>query len=336
MIIVQYLARRLAFVIPLVLGIVFITFMLVRIGGQDAVGMLAGPMAGKAEVEMIRRNLGLDKPLWEQFFIYAQNVLQGDMGKSWQSGRPVLSEILTRISASLELLLISIALGTLVGVPVGLRAAMKPNKAFDQISRIASLVSFSVPTYWMALMALFVFFLGLGWAPPPMGRLDLAVFPPATVTGSYFIDSLLAGDMQAAGSAAGHLVLPVLVFSLIIAAPTIKQTRAIALEVLGSDYIRLARLYGYGKGTIRRIALRNSFVPIITYIGAELATLLAAVALVELVFSWGGLGQWGLNAILFGDFAAVQGYVLVLALFASAVYLIVDLIVLIAEPRMRR
>ena len=127
-----------------------------------------------------------------------------------------------------------------------------------------------------------------------------------------------------------------LVFSLIIAAPTIKQTRAIALEVLGSDYIRLARLYGYSKKTIRRIALRNSFVPILTYVGAELATLLAAVALVELVFSWGGLGQWGLNAILFGDFAAVQGYVLVLALFASAVYLIVDLIVLIAEPRMRR
>jgi ABC-type dipeptide/oligopeptide/nickel transport system permease component len=335
-IILNYLARRLAFVIPLVLGIVFITFMLVRLGGQDAVGMLAGPMAGKAEVDLIRSQLGLDKPLWEQFFIYAGNVLEGDLGRSWQSGKPVLDEILIRISASLELLLLAIALGTIVGVPIGLRAAMKPNKLFDQISRIASLVTFSVPTYWMALMALFIFFLGLRWAPAPMGRLDLAVFPPSTVTGSYFIDSLLAGDLEAARSALSHLALPVIVFSLIVAAPTIKQTRAIALEVLGSDYIRLARLYGYSRATIRRITLRNSFVPILTYIGTELATLLAAVALVELVFSWGGLGQWGLNAILFGDFAAVQGYVLVLALFASTVYLFVDLIVLIAEPRMRR
>ncbi|MEQ8249366.1 MAG: ABC transporter permease [Alphaproteobacteria bacterium] len=333
MLIIEYLARRLAFVIPLVVGIVLITFLIVRLGGQDAVGLLAGPMADEAQVKLITAELGLDKPLFEQFAIYVTNVLQGDLGVSWQSGQPVLDEILIRVAASLELLLVSIVLGTLLGVPIGVRAALRPRGAFDQISRAVSLVSYSVPTYWMALMALAIFFLALGWAPAPMGRLDLAVFPPPFVTGSYLIDALLIGDFDAVGSALSHLVLPVSVFTTIVAAPIMKQTRAICLEVLSSDYIRLARLYGYGRNKVWRMTLRNATVPIVTYIGSELATLLAAVALVELVFSWGGLGQWGLNAILFGDFAAVQGYVLVLALFASTVYIIVDLIVLIAEPR---
>lgn len=329
----HFIFRRLVLTLPLLLGIVFITFMLVRIGGQDAVGMLASPMADEAEIALIRSELGLDKPLFVQFGIYLGNIVQGDLGESWQSNSPVLGEILLRIPASLELLLTAVALGTLVGVPIGLRAATRPNRAFDQISRFGSLVGFSIPTYWLALMSIFFFFFLLRWAPPPLGRISLAVFAPSDVTGSYFIDGVLSGNWPAARSALGHLVLPVLVFSMIVAAPIIKQTRAIALEVLGSDYIRFARASGFSRRTIRRMALRNSFTPIVTYIGTELAGLLAAVSLVELIFAWGGLGQWGLNAILFGDFAAVQGYVLVLAVFAVSVFLLVDLLVLIFEPR---
>lgn len=329
----RFIIRRLVLTLPLLLGIVFITFMLVRIGGQDAVGMLASPMADENEIALIRAELGLDKPLFVQFGIYLGKIVQGDLGESWQSNSPVLGEILLRIPASLELLLTAVALGTLVGVPIGLRAATRPNRAFDQISRFGSLVGFSIPTYWMALMSIFFFFFLLRWAPPPLGRISLAVFPPNDVTGSYFIDGVLSGNWAAARSALGHLVLPVLVFSMIVAAPIIKQTRAIALEVLGSDYIRFARASGFSRRTIRRMALRNSFTPIVTYIGTELAGLLAAVSLVELIFAWGGLGQWGLNAILFGDFAAVQGYVLVLAVFALSVFLLVDLLVLIFEPR---
>lgn len=329
----RFIIRRLVLTLPLLLGIIFITFMLVRIGGQDAVGMLASPMADENEIALIRSELGLDKPLFAQFGIYIGNILQGDLGESWQSNSSVLDEILLRIPASLELLLTAVALGTLVGVPIGLRAATRPNRAFDQISRFGSLVGFSIPTYWMALMSIFFFFFLLRWAPPPLGRISLAVFPPNGVTGSYFIDGVLSGNWPAAWSALGHLVLPVFVFSMIVAAPIIKQTRAIALEVLGSDYIRFARASGFSRRTIRRMALRNSFTPIVTYIGTELAGLLAAVSLVELIFAWGGLGQWGLNAILFGDFAAVQGYVLVLAVFAVSVFLLVDLLVLIFEPR---
>lgn len=329
----RFVVRRILLTIPLLLGIVFITFMLIRLGGQDAVGMLTGPFASEAEIAQIKANFGLDKPLLEQFWVYLLNLLQGDLGKSWQSNTPVLDEILLRLPASFEILFLAMALGAAVGVPVGVHAAMHPNRLFDQVSRVLSLVAFSIPTYWLALMAVFFFFFLLGWAPAPMGRLDLAIFPPPTITGSYLVDGILAGDFATVKSALSHLVMPVIVFALIVAAPIIKQTRAIGLDVIGGDYVRYARASGYSPRTIRRIIRRNSFTPVLTYVGSELATLLAAVSLVEFIFSWGGLGQWGLNAILFGDFAAVQGFVLVLATFAALVFLIVDLLVLILEPR---
>ena len=319
--------------IPLLLGIVFFTFMLVRIGGQDAVGMLASPMADADEIDRIRASLGLDLPLWQQFFIYLGNLFQGDLGESWQTNTPVLDEIVLRLPASLELLISAMGLGVLFGIPIGLRAAFRPNRRFDQISRFSSMFGFSIPTYWLALMAIFVFFFLFRWAPPPMGRISLAVFPPPDVTGSYFLDSLIAGDMQAAKSALSQLAMPVIVFTIIVTAPIIKQTRSIAIEVFNSDYVRYARASGLSPFAVQRVAMRNSFTPILTFVGAELASLLAAVSLIELIFAWGGLGQWGLNAILFGDFAAVQGYVLVLAMFSASVFLIVDLLVLIFEPR---
>jgi peptide/nickel transport system permease protein len=188
----------------------------------------------------------------------------------------------------------------------------------------------------MGLMAILIFFYVLRWAPAPMGRLGLDMVAPPVVTGSVLLDSLLAGDWQAVRSAAGQLVLPVACFALVAAAPIIKQTRAIAIEVLSSDYIRFARASGFSRATIRRIALRNALSPILTFLGTEITSLLAAASLIEYIFSWGGLGQLGLNAILLGDFAVVQGYVLALALFSVVVFAIVDLAVLLLEPRSYR
>jgi ABC-type dipeptide/oligopeptide/nickel transport system permease component len=147
------------------------------------------------------------------------------------------------------------------------------------------------------------------------------------------VDSVLAGQWATARVAAGQLALPVILFSIIVAAPIIKHTRAISLEVLGSDYVRYAKSQGLRPRTVRRIALRNSITPVLTFIGTELTGLLASVSLLELIFAWGGLGQWGLNAILTGDFAAVQGYVLVLAVFSVAVFVVIDVLVLLLEPR---
>lgn len=329
----QFLLRRFVLVVPILLGITFLTFMLVRIGEQSPVAMLGGPMADEATFAAIEQELGLDKPFFVQYGLYLGKLVQGDLGDSWQSTERVADEIKNRLPASLELLIFSVLLGALVGVPVGLRSAQRPNKLFDQVSRFVSLFGFSVPTYWIALMAIFVFFFLLGVSPPPMGRLDIASFPPPNVTGSYFVDSVLTGNWDTAWSALSQLTLPVALFSIIVAAPIIKHTRAISLEVLSSDYVRYARSQGLRPRTVRRIALRNAITPILTFIGTEITGLLAAVSLLELIFAWGGLGQWGLNAILLGDFAAVQGYVLVLAVFSVSVFIVIDLLVLVLEPR---
>ncbi|WP_237213517.1 ABC transporter permease [Falsiroseomonas oryziterrae] len=328
-----FLLRRAVLLVPLLVAVSFLCFMLVRLGGQDPVAMLAGPTATAAELEMVRRNLALDQPVWAQFLVWLGKVLSGDLGRSWISNRPVLTELLDRAPATLELLLYGVGLGALVGIPVGLKAAQKPDGAFDQVSRFLSLLGFSTPTYWLALMALFVFFYLLAWAPPGMGRISLMVDPPPRITGSYLWDAMLGGQWEAARSAAAQLVLPVLCIAIISAAPIVKQTRAIALEVLASDYIRYARAQGLPAGEVRRMVLRNSMVPVVTFVGTELAGLVGTTALIEYVFAWGGIGQFGLNAIIQGDFAVVQGYVLLLALFSVLVFLVVDVLVMLLEPR---
>ena len=320
-------------VIPLLVGVMFLTFMLVRIGGLDPVGLLAGPTATAEEFEIITEELGLDQPLWKQFLIYAQNVAQGDLGESWLSNRPVLDDIAARSVVSLELLFWGIGIGTFIGVPIGLRAAFKPNGRFDQSARILSLLGFSIPTYWLGLVMLFVFFYLLGWAPPGMGRISLMVSPPDFVTGSYLIDSLLSSNWSAAHSSLSHLILPVICLAIVSAAPIIKQTRAIALEVISSDAVRYARACGLKAKTVRQIVFRNSATPVLTFVGTEITGLVGTMSLIEYVFAWGGLGQYGLNAIVRGDFTAVQGYVLVLALFSVLIFLIVDIVVALIEPR---
>ena len=335
-VVVRFLLVRLLVAIPVVLGIVFFTFMLIRIGHQDPVNMLAGPMADAKMLEQIRRELDLDRPLFEQFITYVGRLLQGDLGKSWQGSKPVLDEILAHLPITLELVVLAVGLGALIGIPIGLRAAFNPNGWFDQITRFGALTGFSIPTYWLGLMAILLFFYLLRWAPPPMGRLGLEFATPGTITGSTFLDSLLVGNWRAAGSAFQQLILPVACFTLVAAAPVIKQTRAIAIEIMGSDYIRQARASGVSHRMLRKIALRNALVPVITFLGTEITSMLAAASLIEFIFAWGGLGQWGLNAILQGDFAVVQGYVLTLALASVVIFLIVDLAVLVLEPRTHR
>jgi ABC-type dipeptide/oligopeptide/nickel transport system permease component len=329
----RFLLRRLLLIGPLLFVVMFVTFMLVRIGGQDPVALLAGPTASTQELELVRRQLGLDRPVWAQFAIYVGNVLGGDLGRSWLSNRPVLGDILERIPVTLELLFWGVGLGALIGIPVGLLAAFRPDRAFDQASRVLSLVGFSIPTYWLGLLMLFVFFYLLGWAPPGMGRISLMATPPSRITGSYLIDGLLTGDMEATYSAAAQLVLPVLCVAIISAAPIIKQTRAIALEVTASDYVRYARAAGLPHGEVRRLVLRNSRTPVMTFVGTEITGLVGTTSLIEYVFAWGGLGQYGLNAIIAGDFTVVQAYVLFLALFSVFVFIVVDVAVLLLDPR---
>ena len=195
------------------------------------------------------------------------------------------------------------------------------------------MLGFSIPTYWLGLVMLFVFFFLLEWAPPGMGRISLIVTPPPRITGSYLIDGLLTANWEAAHSALSQLVLPVICVAIVASAPIIKQTRAMAIEVLGRDYVRLARAAGLPERAVRGIVWRNALVPVATFIGTEITGLVGTASLIEYVFAWGGMGQYGLHAITSGDFAVVQGYVLFLALFSVLVFVIVDVLGFLLEPR---
>ena len=329
----RFLIRRLLLIAPLLLIILFLTFMLVRIGDRDPVHMLVGPTATQAEIELVRAQLGLDRPLFEQFYLFVVQLLQGDLGNSWLTGSPVLQDLLARAPATIELIVWGVGLGTVIGVAVGLRAAARPNGAFDQTVRFTSLFGFSIPTYWLGLMMMFIFFYLLGWAPPGMGRISMIITPPPRITGSYMIDALLTGDLAAAQSAFAQLVLPVLCIAIVASAPIIKQVRAIAMEVMSSDALRYVRASGLPPRMEQRVLLRNCATPLITFTATEITSIVGTTALIEYVFAWGGLGQYGLSAIISGDFAAVQGYVLALTVFSVVLLFLADLLILIIDPR---
>ena len=333
---VRFLARRAVLLLPLLVLVAVFTFSLLRMGGADPSAAMAGPTGSAQEIALIRSQYGLDRSLPVQFVIWVGHVLQGDFGRSWLTGKPVLSELMDRVPASLELLLLGLFFGCAIGVPAGVYTAFHRGGWADHVARIVSLFGFSIPTYFLGLLMLLVFFATLDWAPPGMGRLSLMLSPPPTVTGSYLIDGLIVGDWEVVYSAAAQMVLPVLSVAIIAAAPIVKQTRAIVLDVLGSDHVRYAYAQGLPGKRVWRIALRSAAVPIITFISGELTGLIGSSSLIEYVFSWSGVGQYGLEAIVRGDFSVVQGYVLLLALFSVVVFLIADLIVLAIEPRARQ
>lgn len=331
--IAQFLLRRILMSIPLLIGVSLVTFILVRISGQDPAARLAGPMASAAEIDAIRQSLRLDQPILAQFVAYITQLVQGDWGHSWSSNRDVLSELMTRVPATVELIVLGGGIGIFLGVLMGLHAGMKPGSLWDQIVRLFSVLGISIPTYWLGLVSLFVFFYILNWAPPGMGRLSLMLLPPPTVTGSILVDALIAGDMEAFRSAAAQLALPGLCIAFILAAPIAKQTRTIVAEAAATDYVRFARSQGLPPRRIRRIVLKNSLTAVITFIGTELVAFAGTMSLIEFVFAWGGIGQMGLNAIVYGDFSVVQGYVLMLVIYSVIVFTLVDALVSILDPR---
>jgi ABC-type dipeptide/oligopeptide/nickel transport system permease component len=333
MTILSYIGRRLLFVVPQLLGIVLVSFLLVKsIPGDPAILML-GPTATPEAITSLRSKLGLDHSLPVQFWIYLKHLVHGDLGTSWQTTRPVLEDLLQRFPATLELVTLGLFLAVLIGVPLGLASAFKEKGIIAQIANFYGLGAGSLPGFWLALVLIFVFYTLLQWAPAPLGRIDLAVIPPPPVTGVLTIDSLLTGDWQAFRSACAHLVLPVVTLGLINAGPILKMTQATMEKMLQSDFSRYEVLCGMPHRRVVRHALRNALPSVVTIISVLYGFLIGGAVLIEMVFSWGGAGQYAVQGVLNSDLYPVLGFVLFSAIFSLFVYLAVDLIYLAIDPR---
>jgi len=330
----RQIGRRLLQAIPPVFGVVAISFVLTRALPGDPAVYFAGLAADKESIEQVRVALGLDRSWLEQFFIYLTHLGSGDMGMSLSTGRPVLEELLTRLPASLELTLTGLGLAILIAVPLGVLAAMRPGSWVDHLCRLLVTAGVSLPTFFTGLFLIYIFYYLAGWAPSPLGRLDILYIPPPHVTGFYTIDSLLAGDLETFVATLKQLVLPAVTLGLFALAPIARMTRAAMLGALGSEYVRAARASGLSQMTIvGTYAFRNAALPVLTTLGMVFSFLLGANVLVEKVFSWPGIGSFAIQALVASDYAAVQGFVLSMALLFVLVNLVIDLALTLIDPR---
>ncbi len=331
----RFILSKLLYLVPTVLGITLVAFGFIRLLPGDPVLLMAGERGVSPErYAEITAQLGYDRPLWQQYFSYLGDLAHGDLGNSLVTKKPVLAEFLTLFPATVELGLVAIIIATLVGVPVGVLAAIKRGSWFDQISMTGALVGFSMPIFWWGLLLIILFSGILGWTPVS-GRISLMYFFPP-VTGFMLIDSLLSGQKGAFMSAVSHLILPSIVLATIPLAVIARQTRSAMLEVMGEDYVRTARAKGLSPTRVIGVhALRNAMIPVITTIGLQIGVLLAGAILTETIFSWPGIGKWMIDSISRRDYPVVQSGLLLIAGIVMIVNLIVDLTYGLINPRIR-
>ncbi|SET32373.1 peptide/nickel transport system permease protein [Marinobacter segnicrescens] len=325
---------RLLEAIPTVIGILVVCFLLTRALPGDPAAYFAGPMADAESIEQVRRNLGLDQPLPVQFVNYVTDLLTGNLGMAISTGQPVVAELATRLPASLELTLGALLLSFLIAVPLGVMAATRPNTWVDHLCRFLVTAGVSLPTFFTGLALMYIFYYLLGWAPAPMGRIDMMYLPPETVTGFYTIDTLIAGDWETFRAAIAQMALPLITLALFTLAPIARMTRAAMLQTLGSEFVRTARAAGLnGRRVLVTYAFRNALLPVVTTLGMVFSFLLGANVLVEKVFAWPGIGSFAVEALVVSDYAAVQGFVLSMALLFVLLNLLIDVIYTLIDPR---
>ncbi len=331
----KFILGKLAYLVPTFFGITIVAFGFVRVLPGDPVLLMAGERGLTAErYATLLAQLGFDKPVWQQYLDYLWALFHGDFGTSLVTKKPVLTEFMALFPATVELGLCAIILATVVGIPLGIFAAIKRGSWFDQVSMGTALVGYSMPIFWWGLL-LIIFFSGiLGWTPVS-GRISLMFFFDR-VTGFMLIDSLLSGQKGAFGSALSHLILPTIVLATIPMAVIARQSRSAMLEVLGEDYVRTARAKGLSPLRVVTIhALRNALIPVITTIGLQVGTLMAGAILTETIFSWPGIGKSMVDSISRRDYPAVQGGLLLIAGIVMIVNLTVDLLYGLINPRIR-
>jgi len=329
------IARRLAFMVFVLWGITLVTFFLSRVVPGDPARLLAGPQASPSEVAHIARFYGLDDPLIVQYGRYLRNLLHGDLGFSFVTRRNVRTDIATFLPATIELAGYALLFGFVFAVVTGTVAAYRRGTSADAAGRLSAIAGLSLPVFWAALLLQLLFHTELGWLPLG-GRLDPSVAPPPHITGLLTVDSLLTGNFATFINAVEHLVLPVAVLAAGVYGLMVRIMRTSVLDSLGEEYVRTAEAKGLSRWRVlRRHVLRNAMLPAVTVLGLEFGLLAAGVFVVESVFQWPGLGNYAFQAIQANDYNATMGATLVIAVMYVVINLIVDIVYLYLDPRIR-
>ena len=331
----SFLIHRLMILIPTFIGVTLAAFAFIRVIPGDPILVMAGErgISPERHAEMMT-TFGFDKPIWEQYFNYIWQLLQGDLGTSIVTKQPVLEEFAALFPATIELSICALIVATVIGIPAGIIAAVKRGSFFDHSLMTLSLTGFSMPIFWWALL-LIVFFSGfLGWTPVS-GRISV-MFYFDSVTGFMLIDSWLSGEEGAFKSALSHLILPSIALGTIPMAVFARQTRSAMLEILNEDFIKTARAKGLSNFRVIVVhAFRNALIPVITVIGLSVGVLLAGAILTETIFSWPGIGKWMVDSIFRRDYPVVQGGLILIAGIVMIINLTVDLCYGLIDPRIR-
>jgi peptide/nickel transport system permease protein len=329
-----FIFKRLLLLVPILFGVTLVVFAAIHLIPGDPALLMLGEKATPAALEALRHELGLDKPLVVQYLTFLGHLLQGDMGRSVQTGHPVAWEIWDRFPATIELAVAALAIAVGVGVPLGILAAVKRNTPADYAAMSGSLLGVSMPIFWLGLVFMMIFSAWLGWLPFSQ-RADILVTTPR-VTGLMLVDTLLVRDLWAFQDAIAHLVLPALTLSTVPMAIIARMTRGAMVEVLSSDYIRMARAKGLSEWAVNgRHALKNAAIPIVTITGLQFGMLLSGAILTETIFAWPGIGSWLKDAIFNRDYPVLQGGVLFVATVFVFINLLVDLSYALINPRIR-
>jgi peptide/nickel transport system permease protein len=334
---VRFVVRRFAALVLLCIGITFVVFALTQLVPTNAVATNLGEQAAgdPAAVAAFKHHYGLDRPLPVRYLIYLDHLAHGDLGESSLTHEPVTHDLGQFVPATAELALYSVFFASVVGIAFGILAALRRNRPTDHGLRVVSLAGISMPTFWIALVALYVGFYRLGWFPGA-DRLDPGVTPPPHVTGFYTVDALLDGNVGLFGQALHHLVLPALVLAAFNVSLLTRFTRSSVLEVIGNDYVRAARAKGLSERVvIVRYVLRAALPAVITVLGLVFANVLTGAVLVEKIFSWPGIGQYAYQAAVNLDVPAIAGVSLFVAVVYITINFIVDVLYGVIDPRIR-
>jgi len=319
------------------LGLLLVTFLIARLVPIDPVLAVVGDKASDATYQHAKEIMGLNKPIYEQFFMYVSKVLHGDFGESVLTARPVLEDIKDAFPATLELATVATILGVAFGVPLGVLAAVKKGSWIDHVVRFVGLMGYSIPIFWLGLMGLLLFYMQLDWVAGP-GRLDMVYedfYEP--ITGMILLDSWLSGDMDVLENAFSHIILPASILAYYSTAYIARMTRSFMLEQLSQEYVLAARVKGIPEWrVIWRHALGNVMVPLVTVVALSYANLLEGSVLTEIIFAWPGLGLYITNSLLSADMNAVLGGTIVVGAVFIGVNLLTDLLYRLLDPRARK